>query len=99
MEDQLPLWTQVSNMSQFALNMRIVKLVSKLSLQGLKTVLNLVSNLSQNLRQFWDMKGITVIVYQLRIRVSRRLGISATKHRGAIVFGPALGIEMQKLYD
>ena len=45
------LWTQVSKISKFALNMRIVKLVSKLSLvQGLKTVFNLVSNLSQNLR-------------------------------------------------
>ena len=32
--------------------------------------------------------------------VSRRLGISAaTKHRVAIVFVPALVIEMQKLYD
>ena len=45
------------------------------------------------------MKGITVILSQLRIRVSRRLGISATKHRVAIVFVPALVIEMQKLYD
>ena len=33
--------------SQFALNMTIVKLVSNWSLQGLKTVFNLVSNLSQ----------------------------------------------------
>ena len=65
-----------------------------LKIVGLKTVLNLVSNLSQNLRQFWDMKGITVILSQLRIRVSRRLGISATKHRVA-----ALVIEMQKFYD
>ena len=37
----------VSKMSQFALNMRIVKIVSKLSLQGIKTVITQV-----NLRQF-----------------------------------------------
>ena len=85
-------------MSQFALNMNIVKLVSKLSLQGLKTVLNLISNLSQNLRQFWDMKGLTVILLT-GVKLSTRLGISATKYRVAIVFVPALVIEMQKLYD
>ena len=45
------------------------------------------------------MKGITVILSHLRIWVSRRLGISATKHRVAIVFVPAIVIEMQKLYD
>ena len=55
--------------------------------------------MSQNLRQFWDMKGIAVILSQFRIRVSRRLGFSATKHRVAIVFVPALVIEMQNLYD
>ena len=31
--------------------------------------------------------------------MSRRLGISATKHRVAKVFVPALVIEMQNLYD
>ena len=45
------------------------------------------------------MKEITVILPQFRIRVSRRLGISATKHRIAIVFVPTLVIEMQKCYD
>ena len=45
------------------------------------------------------MKGNAVILSQLRIRVFRCLGISATKHLVAIVFVPALVIEMQKLYD
>ena len=46
------------------------------------------------------MKGITAISSQLRIRVSRRLGFSATKHWVSIVFVPApLVIEMQKIYD
>ena len=45
------------------------------------------------------MKGITAILSQLRIRVSRRLWISATKNRVAIFFVPALVIEMQTLYD
>ena len=47
--------------SQFALNMNIVKLVSKLSLQGLKTVLNLVSNLSQNLRHERDYRNLASV--------------------------------------
>ena len=45
------------------------------------------------------MKGIAVILSQLRIRVTRILGISATKHGIAIVFVPAPVIEMQTLYD
>ena len=45
------------------------------------------------------MEGITVILSQLRIMVSRRLGIRATKHRDAIVLVPALVIEMEQWYD
>ena len=86
-------------MSQFALNMRIVKIVSKLSLQGLKTVLNLVSNCLKIWDNFETSKGYRNLLTIADYRVSLPLWISATKYRVAIVFVPAPVIEMQNLYD